>query len=705
MNLSWRWDRDARALLKQLDPTLWSVTRHNPVDMLRRIDEERLKECARDARFVGLYDCALSRLQDQQSSRDGTWFARHFPELTNKSIAYFCAEFGLHNSVPIYSGGLGVLAGDHCKAASDLGVPLVGVGLLYHKGYFDQKIRLDGWQEDADEVFDPAIMPLERLRGPGGDPWLAAVRVSERTVYVGAWRMWAGRVPLYLLDTNLEQNDPVDRELTYKLYGGGQEYRLRQEIILGIGGVRVLRSLGIEPSVWHANEGHAGLMMIERLREYLEAGMPEQEAISKVRDRTVFTTHTPVPAGHDTFPPSLIESCLRSYYERMGISRDRLLELGGEHGLGGDLFHMTALAMRLSRHVNGVSKKHGQVTREMWAPMWPSLEGPEIPIGSITNGVHLGSWMSHRIMELFDEKLGRDWESRADDPELWDVVDEISDRRLWEVHMEMKGILLDFAREQARRRWRERRDESEHLVGAGTLLSRQPLLLGFARRFARYKRADLLFRDEERLRALLTDTHRPVQLVVAGKAHPADTGAKEILQRIYAATRDGHFEGRIAFIEDYELHVAHRLVQGVDLWLNLPRVPLEASGTSGMKAGLNGVPQLGTVDGWWAEGYNGENGWAIPPATEEDEDQEDWESLFGILEEEVVPLFYERSSHSGVPHGWVRCMKEAIRVAGRDYTTGRMVRDYTERYYVPAMHEPAGDRLPPDRAYPAGAAV
>ncbi len=486
MNLSWRWHRDAVAMLKQLDPTLWSATRHNPVDMLRRMEPARLAECARDEEFLELYDRVLARLEGQQASREGTWFAERYPELADKPIAYFCAEFGLDNSVPIYSGGLGVLSGDHCKAASDLGIPLIGVGLLYHKGYFDQKIRLDGWQEDTDEVFEPDIMPLEPLRGPGGESWLATVEAAGRTVHVGAGRMWAGRVPLYLLDTNVEENDPADRELTHKLYGEGQEYRLRQEIILGIGGVRVLRSLGIEPAGWHANEGHAALMMIERLGELLKAGVPEEEAIARVRARTVFTTHTPVPAGHDTFPPALLESCLGAFYERMGISRERLLKLGGHHGLGGDLFHMTALAIRLSRHVNGVSKKHGQVTRNMWSPLWPARPADEIPIGSITNGVHMGSWMSHRIMELFDEKLGRDWESRASDPELWDAVDEFDDRRLWEVHMELKGMLLDFAREQARRRWRKRRDEAEHLVGAGTLLSREPLLLGFARRFAQY---------------------------------------------------------------------------------------------------------------------------------------------------------------------------------------------------------------------------
>ncbi len=695
LNLSWRWHRNARAMLRQIDPILWSLTRHNPVEMLRRVDPARLAARAQDPQFLELYDTTVEALRREQASVE-TWWNQAFPGLDARPVAYFCAEFGLHNSIPIYSGGLGVLAGDHCKAASDLGVPLVGVGLLYSKGYFDQKVTLDGWQEDSDEAFDPTIMPLVRLTDSGGRAALARVRAWGRDVHLGAWRLTAGRVQLYLLDANLPENDPADRELTHRLYGGGSEYRLRQEWLLGTGGVRVLRALQIEPGAWHANEGHAAFMLTERLLEKLQAGTDWDTAVADVRARSIFTTHTPVPAGHDVFTREQIEECVNGSWDESDIERDRILELGRHPELDGGRFHMTALAIRLSRWVNGVSRRHGQVTRELWRCLWPEREPDMLPIGAITNGVHLTSWMSHRWMSLLDEKLGHGWEQRAREPGIWDVVLELDDERVWGVHVEQKQILLDFMREQARRRWRSLQWDSAHLVGSGTLLSPEPLTIGFARRFATYKRADLLLRDPDRLRELLTDDHRPVQLVFAGKAHPADDEAKRILQRIYHATRDPRFHGRIAFLEDYELHVAHRLVQGVDLWLNLPRVPMEASGTSGMKAALNGVPQLGTLDGWWAEGFDGGNGWALPLADGEDNevDAHDHEQLFTLLEREVVPRFYERDERD-LPVAWIRMMKNAIMVAGRHFTTARMVEEYARQYYAPALRGESEGDIPP----------
>jgi starch phosphorylase len=697
LNLLWRWSRRARRFFRvELDPVLWSALRHNPVALLREIEPGRLAHLAQDPEFLAEYDAVVAEF-DHALTSDDTWFRRTFPELGTTPVAYFCAEFGLHNSVPIYSGGLGVLAGDHCKSASDLGVPLVGVGLLYHKGYFDQHLNLDGWQESHEEPFDPRILPLVRLSGPRGSHALATVETAGREVQVGAWRLDVGRACLVLLDTNLPENDPEDRELTHQLYGGGQEHRLRQEWILGVGGVRVLRALGIEPGAWHANEGHAAFMMVERLREHLQTETSFEEAVAKVRARTVFTTHTPVPAGHDMFSRGLVEAVCGSYHEGMGVEWRTFFEIGRHPAIDHESFHMTAAAIRLSSHVNGVSQLHGQVTRELWSGLWPGRDAADVPIGSITNGVHLGSWMSHRYMELLDEQLGGDWGYRIEDPELWESVLRLDAAKVWDVHVDLKKRLLDFCREISRARWKTIWKESAHLVGAGTLLSPLPLTIGFARRFATYKRAHLLFLDEDRLARLLTDPRRPVQIIFAGKAHPADDNAKRVLQRVWHATRDPRFEGRIAFVEDYELHVAHRLVQGVDLWLNVPRAPMEASGTSGMKAALNCVPQLSTLDGWWAEGFDGENGWAIPRAegNEEEVDVRDHEALFTILEREVVPLFYDRGE-DGVPYGFVEYMKHALRVAGGRFTARRMVQEYTRDFYVPALQGPDSDDPPTD---------
>ncbi|HSA56936.1 MAG TPA: alpha-glucan family phosphorylase [Gemmatimonadaceae bacterium] len=684
-NVSWSWHRDARRLFQMLDESLWHLTRHNPIAMLRRIDPQRLNEAARDERFLALYDRVVARLE-AESTPAGTWFARHYGDLLHGGpVAYFCAEFGLHNSIPIYSGGLGVLAGDHCKAASDIGVPLVGVGLFYKKGYFDQKLRLDGWQEDSDEQFDVMNAPLERVYTNGRDPHLAGVMTNGREVWVGAWRMQVGRAAIYLLDTNLERNHADDCELTSKLYTGGPEVRLKQEWILGVGGVRVLRAAGIEPAAWHANEGHAAFMMVERVRELVTQGVSFDDAVKQVRQRSVFTTHTPVPAGHDTFSFEQVEQCAGPVWEAMGVSRERFLGIGVHPTEDPGRFHMTVTALRFSAHVNGVSRRHGEVSRQIWAPLWPDRPVEQVPITHITNGVHVETWMSREVTEVLDEHLGAEWPSRIDDPATWDAVMQVDDERFWRAHVELKSALMNFIREEARRRWARHWKDATHVIGAGTLLSPHALTIGFARRFATYKRADLIFRDIERLRALLVDPARPVQIIFAGKAHPADTPGKEVLRTVYGFTRDSRLEGRVAFLEDYELHLAHRVVQGVDLWLNLPRVPLEASGTSGMKAALNGVPQLSTLDGWWHEGYEGLNGWAIPPAASRSTpDEWDAERLYRLLEEQVIPAYYSRDER-GVPAEWVEKMKHAVRVAGQRFTARRMLQEYTTRFYVPAM--------------------
>ena len=692
MNLWWSWNRDARALFRLIDERLWHQTRHNPLELLRQANPARMAICAADPEYLATYDAVMARFEGE--SERPTWFANEYPDLERRPVAYFCAEFGLHSSVPIYSGGLGVLAGDHCKSASDLGVPLVGLGLFYRKGYFDQQLRLDGWQESSDATFDIGTTPLVQLRSPQGHPWLATVETSGRTVHVGAWRMQVGGVPVFLLDTDFEPNHADDRGLLSQLYAGGPGHRVRQEWLLGVGGVRVLRALGIEPSAWHANEGHAAFMLIERLRALIRGGTSYDDAVREVRASSVFTTHTPVPAGHDFFSFDEVAACSGPVWDEMGLDRDAFMRIGAHPEQPG-VFHMTIAALRLSRSVNAVSRRHGQVSRHLWDELWPGRASDDVPISHVTNGVHLETWMATPMMRLLDELLGPEWHHRPEDPRMWEQVLKLDPERLWDAHTELKRILLKLMREHARWRFASRWKEAAHVVGAGTLLDPEALTIGFARRFATYKRANLIFHDLDRLRRLLVSRHRPVQIVFAGKAHPADDPGKGVLQEVYQFTRDPSFEGRVAFMEDYDMHEAHLLVQGVDLWLNLPRVPMEASGTSGMKASLNGVPQLGTLDGWWQEGYDAKGGWAIPPTPEELEtsaaDAADAERLYALLEEQVVPVYYRRTG--GIPLGWVDVMRHAMRLAGSRFTARRMVQDYTRNYYAPIM---AGTELPDD---------
>lgn len=693
MNLWWSWNREARALFASIDVALWHRTRHNPLELLCRVDPARIAACASDSDFLRRYDAVTERMAHEGNHGD-TWFARNYPQLNGRPVAYFCAEFGLHNSVPIYSGGLGVLAGDHCKSASDLGVPMVGVGLFYRKGYFDQRLTLEGWQEDSDEEYDVSSTPLVPVPGPNRQPWLTTVETSGRPVHVRAWRMAVGRVPIYLLDTNLEANHPDDRTLMNKLYAGGPELRVRQEWILGVGGVRVLRAMNIDPAVWHANEGHAAFMLVERVRELVVAGTSYQDALRQVRAKSIFTTHTPVPAGHDAFPADQLEACTGPVWQEMGIDRQTLLGLGAHPALPGQ-FHMTVVAMRLSARVNGVSRRHGQVSRNLWRELWPNRPWETVPIGHVTNGVHLATWMASPIMALLDEHLGPDWGERLEEAGFWDRVLTLDHAKLWEAHLRQKRALAHFIREDARRRFAGQLKEASQVVGAGTLFDPIALTIGFARRFATYKRANLIFRDIERLRRLLVDPWRPIQIIFAGKAHPADNPGKEVLQSVYQFTRDPEFEGRVAFLEDYDMHLAHLLVQGVDLWLNLPRVPLEASGTSGMKAALNGVPQLSTLDGWWQEGYDGLSGWAISPAGEgTDADAADAEDFYRLLEDQIVPLYYTRNAQ-GVALGWVEKMRHALRLAGSRFTARRMIREYVQEYYAPAIQGEASGDDPP----------
>jgi starch phosphorylase len=696
VNLAWSWHRQARALFRRVDETLWRDTHHNPIIVLRMVAPARLEALAKDADFCSHYDQVMAWLELEQAGGDG-WFREQYPDIaTDRPVAYFCAEFGLHASVPIYSGGLGVLAGDHCKTASDLAVPFVGIGLFYKKGYFDQRITPQGWQEDSDEEVNPDNTPLIPVAGADGTPWVTVLNTFGRAVHIGVWTMTVGRAPLYFLDTDLELNHPDDRTLTSKLYSGGAEMRLRQEWILGTGGVRVLRALGINPGAWHANEGHAAFMMLERLRELVGSGTAMDVATIEVRRTSIFTTHTPVPAGHDSFDVRQVAECAgMPYLEDFGADAERAVTLGVHPRHESTEFQMTVLAIRLAGHVNGVAQRHGMVSRELWGDLWSDRPLEQVPIGAVTNGVHLATWMANPIMRLLDYHLGDDWGDRLDESETWDAVLGLDAREVWFTHFELKRTLLRHLREEARRRWRDEWSEAAQVVAAGTLLDPTVFTIGLARRFATYKRANLLFSDMDRLRKIVTHSRRPVQVVIAGKAHPQDTPGKEILQLLYHFARDPVFEGRVAFLEDYDMHLAHLLVQGVDMWLNVPRVPLEASGTSGMKAALNGVPQLSTIDGWWEEGFNGKNGWAIPKATTDlTADAEDAEHLYRLLEDEVVPLWYDQDAN-GLPRRWVQRMKESIRVAGRQFTARRMLRNYVDRYYAPILRGDAFVDDPP----------
>jgi starch phosphorylase len=683
-NFWWSWHRQARDLFKMLDYTLWRTTGHNPVKMLMEVSADRLAAVASDPIFLLQYDSVVMAF-DRDLKNGHLWFVSAYPDLASRPVAYFSAEFGLHQSLPIYSGGLGVLAGDHCKEASDLGIPFVAVGFLYEMGYFRQHINVDGWQEAIYPRFNPEEVAIREAVDSRGECLFVPIEVGDHIVQLQIWQVEVGCTSLYLVDADNDMNAPWDRELTARLYGGDQEMRIQQEIVLGIGGLRVLRTLGIRPSVFHLNEGHSAFLVLERARELVEAGQSFDQAMEAVQETTVFTTHTPVAAGHDVFPFHLVEKYFHTYWPRLGLSREELLQLGGNLQ-GGQGFNMTALAMRMSGRRNGVSRLHGEVSRQMFQSLWPDKPAEQVPISHITNGIHVPSWVGGAMNTIYRKHLGPDWANRHDDLALWERILDVPDGELWAAHLHLKRKLMSLIRERARRRRIARRLDAEQVLCAGTFLDPDALIIGFARRFATYKRATLMFHDMDRLRELLHNEYRPVQIVFAGKAHPADDAGKHLIQRIYHIARDPAMGGRIAFVEDYDLQVARYLVQGVDLWLNTPRRPYEASGTSGQKAALNAIPNLSVLDGWWAEAYNGANGWAINPSHYDDpvaQDMADAQALYNLLEHEVVPLFYRRDADD-VPRGWVRVMKEAVRTAAPIFCTRRMLKEYAERFYVPA---------------------
>jgi len=684
-NFWWSWHREARDLFKMLDYPLWRSTGHNPVAVLQKITSQRLAEIVADPAFLRQYDSVILML-DYELANGHLWFPKKYPDMDGQPVAYFSAEFGVHSSLAIYSGGLGVLAGDHLKETSDLGIPFVGVGFLYERGYFRQRLSADGWQEAIYPRFEPDSAAVCEVVADNACICVP-VEVGDRTVYVKVWQVQVGRTRLYLMDADHDMNDPWDRELTATLYGGDQEMRIRQEVVLGIGGLRILRRLGINPRAFHVNEGHSAFLALERARELVEAGHSFDEAAERIRSTTVFTTHTPVAAGHDVFPFHLMEKYFHAYWPSLGLTREQFLQLGirpdDPNG-----FNMTVLALRLAGHTNGVSKLHGEISRLMFHSMWPDKPVEEVPISHVTNGVHVASWVGNAMNRIYRKYLGPDWVEHHDDRVLWERILDVPDEEVWAAHFHLKTKLMTLIRERARQQRVQGQMSAEQLLCAGILLDPDALVIGFARRFASYKRAALILSDMDRLKRLLHDPYRPLQLVFSGKAHPADEGGKRLLQEVYNVAKDPNTGGRIAFIEDYDMQVARYLVQGVDVWLNTPLSPHEASGTSGQKAAANGVPNLSILDGWWAEGYNGSNGWAIDPGchcgNQAEQDRADADALYTLLEQEVVPLYYRRDSDS-VPREWVAAMKEAIRTSIPYFTTRRMVKEYAEKYYVPAM--------------------
>jgi len=688
-NLWWSWHPQARALFRALDYPLWHLGGHNPIKQLREISTDKLTTAATDPTFLNLYDSVMSAFDADMSDRD-SWFSTKYPNILDGPVAYFSMEFAIHNSLPIYAGGLGVLAGDTCKEASDLGLPLVGVGFMYPQGYFHQHISAEGWQEEVYEQLDFDEAPISPINPVPRSKWcgpLIQLKLGDRPLYIGVWQVHLGRVNLYLLCCNVEGNMPQDRQLCARLYTADQGQRIQQEIVLGIGGVRALRALGIKPSVWHANEGHSAFMMLERVREEIEKGATFTEALQKVQATTVFTTHTPVAAGHDVFPISLVEKYLHGYWESLGISRETFLELGRQDGTSDQTLNMTVLALKTANQRNAVSQIHGRITRRMWHGLWPEVKEDDVPISHITNGIHVPTWVAPEMGRLYEKHLGQDVSKRYDDTSLRELVLNIPDEELWAVHQILKRKLIGAMVERARQCSTERECLARQVLAMGSLIDQDTLTIGFVRRFTAYKRPELIFHNVERLKRIVTDRWHPVQIIFAGKSHPADLPSKQLLHDVYVLATDREFQGRIAFVEDYDIHMAHYLVQGVDVWLNTPRRLQEASGTSGMKAAVNGVLHLSVPGGWWYEGYNGANGWLIGDDVEaydpNGEDKSDAEALYHILEQEIVPLYYQRD-RAGVPHGWVHMVKEAIRSIVPRFCTRRMLKEYVEQIYIPA---------------------
>ena len=694
-NLWWSWDHDSVALFRDLDPGPWRQCNHNPISLLGDIPlagiERRAAELVLHSRINYAY-----RRQWEYLQADRTWGARHAGVLRPHPVAYFSAEFGLHESIPIYSGGLGILAGDHIKSASDLDIPLVGIGLFYGQGYFRQRLDRDGWQQEEYIQNDVNQQPMEPAIGVNGEPVTVQIETRTGCIRARVWRVKVGRCDLLLLDSNVEGNAPEDRELTSRLYGGDRRIRIRQELLLGVGGFRALKAMGITPGVLHLNEGHSGFVVLEAIHDRMhEEGVNFDAAVPGVSREVVFTTHTPVPAGHDRFNDDLIEEHLGPLRERLGLSRDRLMDLGRENpGNKDEDFCMTVLGLRIARRANAVSALHGEVSRAMWKGLSPGKSEDRVPIGHITNGVHVPSWLAPQMSRLYDRHLGAGWQQHGAEAKIWEGIENVDDGELWETHLSLKLQLLEFVRARAMKQADLRGESPETRIRLGGVLSPDALTIGFARRFATYKRANLILADIEKLATMVNDPKRPVQFVFAGKAHPLDEPGKKVLQQIAQMMRDSQFADKFVFVEDYDINVGRHFVQGVDVWLNNPRRPLEASGTSGQKVVLNGGLNLSVLDGWWAEAYDGRNGFAIGTGRTHSNmnvhDTRDGEDLYRVLREEVIPLYYQRD-RDGLPRGWIKRMKRTIRTLGWRFNADRMVMDYTLKCYVPAAGGTSSD--------------
>jgi starch phosphorylase len=681
-DLWWSSSEEARSLFRTISRPYWWWSDHNPIRLLHVIPSERLDLLAKDEAFLKKYDSLMLHYRTDLTRGDRFIPSLH-PEIMHKTIAYFSAEYGIHASLPIYSGGLGVLAGDHVKTAHDMGLPIVAVGFLYPYGYFEQHIDSEGDQIAEYRHLVTGMTPLKKVLMPNGEPLIISLKLAkeESMLHLQIWKITVGNVTIYLMDSDLELNATSDREITKRLYGGDKLYRLRQEIALGVGGVRALVALGIKPDAWHANEGHASFMLIERLREEILGGKSLTEAIAHIRATSIFTTHTPVPAGHDAFALDIIAGYFQETIRELGLTDDEFLSLGRNPEPDGDTFNMTALAMRMCNFRNAVSQKHRDVTRSMWGEY---ANDPD-PIIGVTNGIHIPTWISHELDQLFKQEIALDWKTRLFDMEMWIKIYMIHDEKLWEFRKDQSRSLQRHILDSLRA---TQIDETEaELITRGAFCNPYALTIGFARRFATYKRSTLLFRDPDRLARILNKTERPVQIIFSGKAHPADEEGKAMIKEIWQYAEDPLFRGKIIFLENYTMHSAKLLVQGVDLWMNTPRAPMEASGTSGMKAAINGVPNFSVLDGWWCEGFNGSNGWAIDAHENMDatlQDDIDSKELYRILEDEIIPLYFRRDLDD-IPKGWLAVVRESMHSVIPNFSSQRMLKQYIEELYIPAM--------------------
>lgn len=687
-NMWWSWNPESQRLFMRIDRDLWERVNHNPILFLRQVERARLNSVTNNRYYLEFYDRIIKAFDAYMSAQD-TWFLRVHPELRNRPIAYFSMEYGLHEIFPIYAGGLGVLSGDHVKEASDLGLPFIAIGLYYSEGYFNQKISEDGWQEARYSQHALEDLPIVAVMDENEKQLSVSVELPGRELIARIWEIRVGRVPLYLLDTNVPENTAADRLLSARLYSSDLDLRISQEILLGIGGLHALRVMGYNPTVWHMNEGHSAFLVLERIREMVAAGHTFQQASEVVKTSNVFTTHTPVPAGNDEFALWLVDKYFHSLWPELGLTRDQFVELAKHTVSWGDAFSMPVLALRFSEGRNAVSELHGRVSRKMWQFLWPERRLEDVPITHITNGIHTDTWLARRLGHLFDRYLGAEWREQIDDSEIWEQVMNIPDDALWTVRRHLKRKLTGYISERARTRWMMGGIHPVQTLASGALLDPYALTIGFARRFAPYKRANLVLRDVNRLVGLLNRPGMPVQIIFAGKSHPDHEGGKQLIQEVYRTVKRSEAGGRLVFLEDYDMNLARYLVQGVDVWLNTPRRPNEASGTSGQKAALNGVLNFSVLDGWWREGYNGKNGWAIGEDVDiedsEQQDEADAESLYDTLENEIIPLYYQERSSDGLPGEWLGRMKESIRTLAPQFSMRRMVLDYVERMYLPAM--------------------